>query len=707
MVAGRYGPVTGPLNAASAAFAVASIGYLVELSPWWAVGVALAGALLHEAEAYRRGLPGFTQLHRAAMWFGTGIWTWFGLVGGPYSVSLVASLVAGTGVAIVSAQAAAIHTETLAEQEQRRLRIRKRLDLRDEWMERLERVCNIPGAVGEGLEEWERPDPADPEKTRRTGYSLQVLLPSGGKRWTDVKSRALELAADADLPEGCGVAVRKGKTMRRVIIDVTTVNVFAENAEMPADYSKKSINSPIVLGPKADGSWMQILLRWYCGILIGQTGSGKSNALTVLICQLLRCDDVIVFGIDPNGGKAFKPFLRPWLRGGRKGRPALAWVAPDGSEGNDERAYALVKFLVDSIPVRARAYEKLMEEANDDKIPVSHRVPQIILITDETANLSRRVKALLVELSNRSRAVSIRQLTCALRAIDKGGDGIPTDLLAQGKVRIGMDVQDDSELGYLFGWGGKTPKAEESKGVGTAFVATGKDAPEQAKLLRARPSDAEEFAVQTEHLRPDLDEATVATNPKAWAARWDWLEEADSAPAAPTVTAERQTTAPPSEADAQAAWERLGLPPFGQAPPPKQQQAEPRQADVDAEFRRLAEEQLADVAPAPGSDRGVQVPAELQGRRDVPWLLVRCQEAAGDQARVHMATLAEACGLSSRKLGELLRKVGVEPIGHPVEVDGRSGKGYEVGHILAAMAAIAAGARECPAAVWEAVGPPE
>lgn len=688
---GRFGPLTGPLNAASAAFATASLGHLVYLSPWWAAGVAVAGGLLHEAEAYRRRLPLFTLAHRAAMWAATGVWTWFGLAQGPYSVPLIASLVAGTGVAIVSAQAAAIHTQTLAEQEARRDRVRRRLGVCEDWEDRLERVCNIVGARAEALEDWVNPDPHRPGKTRKTGYSLQVLLPPGGKRWTDIKSRTLELAADADLDEGCGVQVRKGKSARRVILDITTVNVFAETIDMPADYSKRSINEPITIGMKADGALAQIMLRWFCGILIGQTGSGKSNMLTVLICQLLRCDDVLIFGIDPNGGKAFKPFLRPWLQAGREGRPAIEWVAPDGAEGDDERAWALVQFLISAIPRRAGAYEQLMAEHDDDKIPVSHKVPQILLITDETANLSRRVKAGLVELSNRSRSVSIRQLTCALRAIDKGGDGIPTDLLAQGRVRIGMDVQDDAELAYLFGWGNKTPKAEESKGTGTAFVGTGKEAPEQAKAQRALPSVAEEFARQTEHLRPEMDQPTVDADRAAWEGRWDWLGE--NPPATPTPATPRQSTAPPPASDASAAWERLGLPPFGQAQGPGGKS----RMDVDAEFQRMAEEQLADVSPAPPNphEAGVAVPP----------LLLHCQRTAGDALRVHMSTLADACGMTSRRLGELLRMAGIEPIGHPIEVGGRSGKGYEVAHLVSAMVEIASGARECPRQVWEAWPP--
>lgn len=696
---GHFGPVTGPVTAGTTALAVASLGSLPEigLSPWWAAGVAAAGGLLHLAEAVKRGTTGFTKLHRIGEWAGAGVWTWWALGSTPWQVELLAPLVAGTGIAVVSSQAARVYEETVDGRAREEERIRRRIGLAEEWERRIARVCNIQGvdiAKHGALEEWQRPDPARPGNTRSTGYSIEAVLPAGGKRWTDISAKKLELGADADLPEGCGVEVRQGARARRVIIDVTTVNIFGEDVALPADYSKRSINEPLVMGVRADGSLAEVSLRWVCGILIGQTGSGKSNTLTVLITQLLRCDDVVVVGIDPNGGKAFKPFLRPWLKAGREGRPAIEWVAPDGAEGNDDRAWALVNWLVDSIERRAGAYEHLMEEVDDDKLPVSHDLPQIVLITDETASLSRRVKTKLSELSNRSRAVSIRQLTCSLRAIDAGGDGIPTDLLAQGKTRIAMDVTDDNELAYLYGWSKRTPKAEESKGVGTGFAAEGKEVPRQQKTYRAAPSAASDFAVHTEHLRPEVDQVTIDTNRAAWDHRWDWLDEQPTARPSEQVSA---SAAPPASSggdDAAGALQRLGFPGFGNTDT-RTGKAGP--VDYDAEFRRMAEQQLSDVGPAP------EPPAQGQ----VPWLLVRCHEVAGERGRVHMATLAEACGMTSRRLGELLRMVGVEPIDHPVTVDGVKGKGYESAHLMLAMAQIGQGDRECPREVWDALGPPE
>lgn len=686
---GRFGPVTGPVTAASTALAVASVGSLPEvgLSPWWAAGFAAAGGLLHLAEAVRRGTTGFTKLHRCAEWAGAGLWTWWALGSTPWQGDLLVPLAAGTAVAVVSAQAARVYEQTVDERDRAETRIRRRVGVCEEWEDRLARVCHLHGvdiARRGALEEWHRPDPARPGATRTTGYSIEAVLPSGGKRWTDVAAKKLELASDADLPQGCGVEVRPGARSRRVILDVTTVDIFAEDVALPADYSKRSINEPLAMGVRADGSLTEVTLRWACALLIGQTGSGKSNALTVLITQLLRCDDVVIVGIDPNGGKAFRPFLRPWLDGGRKGRPAVEWVAPDGGEGNDERAWALVNWLVDAIDRRAAAYDQRMKDADDDKLPVGRDVPFIAVVTDETASLSRRVKAKLTELSDRSRAASIRQLTCSLRAIDKGGDGIPTDMLAQSKVRMAMDVTDDNELNYLYGYSSRTPKAEESKGVGTGFVAEGRGVPRQQKVYRAAPSAAADFAVHTEHLRPEVDQVTVDTDRTAWDRRWEWVEaHAVDAAAGPAQQAQG--------GGSEDALRRLGFPGFGQAGAAGGQ---PGQVDYDAEFRRLASEQLSDVGPAP----------EPGGR--VPWLLARCHAAAADRPRVHMAVLAEACGLTSRRVGELLRKVGVEPIGHPVDVDGKSGKGYETAHIALAMAMVGQGMRDCPAEVWDAVGPP-
>src|SRR5690606_35813280 len=148
-------------------------------------------------------------------------------------------------------------------------------------------------------------------------------LPSGGYRWADINAKRLELVSDANLPTGCGIEVHPGERAREVIIDVTTVNVLAEDLPLP-QVERRSIYDPVPLGMRPDGRLAEVGLKWSSGVLMGRTGSGRSNQLLSLTSWLVACVDVVIMGIDFNGGGVFRAYLRPWLDGQAE-RPAIDW----------------------------------------------------------------------------------------------------------------------------------------------------------------------------------------------------------------------------------------------------------------------------------------------------------------------------------------------------------------------------------------------
>lgn len=691
---GRFGPFTGPFTAACTALGVAGWGEVAGLSPWYAVAGAGACGLLTLAQDVKRRLPQFARWTHLGAWGFYGWWTWDGLTAGPWSVESLAALGLGTMIATAATKAAAVHTENWRDHVAAVEEVERRRGLKGEWEARISRVCRIKGVRVTGIDEWERPVPGEPDKRRRTGYSVLAELPSGGYRWTDLSSKRLELVSDANLPTGCGIEVRAGEVAREVILDVTTVNVLAEDIPL-GEIERRSIYDPIPIGIRHDGSFLEMSLKWKWALLIGQTGSGKSNQLTAMLSYLLMCDDVVVVGIDFNGGKLFMPYLRPWLRGEAK-KPAIAAVATD-----EEEAIGLLDFLINAIPQRATGYADLMEQEDDDKIPSSPQVPHIVLVTDESNNLPKSVKSRMVELSNRSRGVSIRGLTCALRAVDAGGNGLPIELNAQSAAKVSMQVDGDAELAYLFNWG-KAPRCEEIPGVGFGVGAEEGKVPMVFKGPRTKPSTASEVAKATDSWRPEVDAITVDTNREWWESRWDRAREtwlSGKKPAASSVGARAPSgasSAPPSRppmggvvapgSGGDVAMEAMrkafrdsGLPVPGEdeTPNPK-----PRSGDV--EFDRLVEEQLADVG-AP------------------PRLLIECLEAFKGDSRALMAALADAVDLPSRDLAGLLRQVGIEPLDHPFSRGGKSGKGYERAAFEAAIARIRAGEIAVPDAVRDAL----
>lgn len=618
-----------------------------------------------------------------------GAWTWHALGSTPWDIHALGALGALGVITGITARGAAIHVGTVREHEKKVEEVSRRRGIAGEWERRISKICHMkfsPHSKEEGvtgLDEWVRPVPGEPGKTRVTGYSLLVGLPDNGARWTDINAKRLELASSAKLPEGCGIEVRKGPTQRDAIVDVTTVNVLVEDLPLP-EVERRSIYGPISLGIRPDGRFAEITLKWASAVLVGQKGSGKSNQLVTVMKSLLECGDVVIFGIDFNGGGLFRPYLRPWLDG-KADRPAIDWVATDADE-----ALRMLTFAVNAIQ-RKIAYADLMEQVDDDKVPSSTEVPHIIVISDETADLPPQVKDKLVEISNRGRAASISTLACSLRAVDAGGTGLPIELNKQASVKISMQVDDDSELAYLYSWG-RPPKREEIPGVGFGFYAEEGDKPSLFKGYRTRPSSAREAAAATAGWRPVLDEATIDMGGReVYEGRWErakqsWLSGKKQVAApkaspgsgggpsrqAPAGTASAADAAGQTHAAVTQIFADLGIEVPDVGP------AKPGPTPRDAVFDRIVEQDLADVS--------------------VPRLVSVAIEACGGEGLVHMAEVGRRLGLDSRRVGELMRMVGVEPRKSPW----RGGRAYERDVLVAAADRVRRRLQDVPDEVWAA-----
>ncbi|GAA1454213.1 hypothetical protein [Nocardiopsis tropica] len=685
---GHYGPISGPFTAACTSLAVAGWGDVVGLSPWYAVAGAGACGLLTLAMDVKRKLPVFARVTHLGAWVFHGWWTWGALAAStPYSVDGIATLATGTAVAVVAAQAASVHTENVREHLALVAEEERKDGIAGEWISRISRVCNIKGVKVPGIDPWKRPVPGSPGETRETGYSLTVELPSGGYRWTDISSKRLELVSDANLTTGCGIEVRAGGTAREVIIDITTVNVLAEDLPLPGDFDKATFYDPIRFGITPDGQYAEVSLKWASGILIGQKRSGKSNQLVTLMSQILACDDVLIWGIDFKGGGVFKPYLKPWLTG-EVDRPAIDWVATD-----EQEAIRMLDMAIAGIPARVIGYDELMDSEDDDKVPSSHQVPHILFITDETNNMPRSIKDRLVAVSNVGGGASVSTLVCALRAVDAGGNGLPIELNAQARVKMSMQVDGDQELAYLFNWG-KAPRCEEIPGVGFGVYGEEGGIPRLFKGFRAKPSAAKDAAVKTADRRPVLDEVTRNVQVDGeYDSRWErakatWLA-GKQAPQRAATGASQGASADPFRPT-----------PGGPTPDPS------RAGDVAEEAARKA---FADAGlpypgdapqePQPPSDDGFDgIASDTLSDLQVPRLLTVGRDMAAEEGLVPMADLAARFGLTSQRLGKLLRQVGVEPRQSPW----RGARAYEQEAFVLVIEGIRSGHLAAPDEVWAA-----
>ncbi|MDS1271556.1 hypothetical protein RIF23_14750 [Lipingzhangella sp. LS1_29] len=673
----QQGPALGAVNAASAALAVASVGTLPEvgLDWWWPAAAGAVGATASVTRSATSGQPWGARIFRGARWVGYTGWTAATLAtGGPWDLTTLGILAGGTTAAAVLQPVFRSYEIAAQDRQQAEDRIRTRRGLAGAWEARINRICKFakPGVRVTDIAEWNMPDPhsTEPDATRQTGMSIVVELPAGGGSWKTLAAKSEELASDADLPDGCGIEVASHGSRRRVVLFVSQVDALAEDIPAGDDYSPLSIYDDMPVGMYRTGDYAHINLKWSAAALIGATGSGKSAHLSLVMRQLLRCTDTIVMGIDFNGGKAFKPFLQPWLDG-RTSKPAIDWVAT-----TEKEAKKMLDFLLRANEVRSHRYSDLMAQVNDDKVPSTPAIPHVTVITDETADLPMSVKNKLVELSNRSRGASIRPLTCALRAVSEGGQQVPKPLLAQASVRTAMRVNEDDELRRLFGYVRGLPKADEMPEPGYGLIQPHPSTPPRIfRGFLVKPSDSDDVAVATDERRPVLDEATINAGRDDYTKRWQRAHEAGwlgtKPPAAPR-NEPRPPQPPPVEETAERPLslrlDEIDLKGAAQKARQRRQELEEknRETGIDrCEIDVAFDELTADLEPAHGSGT-------------VPRILEIALEQATDRG-VHTKVLENATGLPATQIRDLLEQIGLTPADpfrmHP-GADAAKNRGY-------------------------------
>lgn len=531
-----HGPVSGTLNAAYSALAVAAVGNETGLPPAWVLGAAGVGALgstIAGASAEEPLTKG-AILTRAGGWAAAGVWsTWALSQPSIWSWSIVGPLFACTcGFASV-AGAIGRKKRRKEEREAKAFEALTRVRLGREWIERFDRVCGVKGCEVLAVEQWTDED----GKETGAGFDLDVMLPQGGSSWRSLARSSDELAADADLPEGCGIEVRSGASRRRAIVQVQMVNALLTGVDVPLDASELDFNKMFDIGVLRDGGLAKICIREFSAMLVGTKRTGKTNQLLAVMTRLLRMPNLLVWVIDFNGGGVALQWLRAWDALGRPGRPPIDWVAADVDE-----AARMGQAAVRIAKARKTDYADLMAEKDTDLLPLSDEIPGILIVTDEGAEVyanvnHRKAADPMKEVLRIAGASGVNQLNCFLRATaDTTGDTI---IKSQSTVRIGMRMSDEAEMSYLLGWrSGVTPQDMPDRGYGALSMDESKPA-SVFRGYRVLPSHQKWFVEHTAQYRMNagMDQVSLTAAGDVYTDRWERAEFVfNSAIKAPQVT---------------------------------------------------------------------------------------------------------------------------------------------------------------------------
>ncbi|MCM1943156.1 hypothetical protein NC239_33635 [Streptomyces sp. G3] len=549
----KHGPVTGPINTGLATLAVGYGGHTAGM-PWeWAALTAGAGLIGTHIAGRRHKVTSATLALRAAGWLAAGGWCSWAIVEGPWTSTTLGALLAGV-LGLGAAMAGAHHVEEKAEAQRveqeaaaRRATLDgKRQKIADEWEDRIVRVCHGTVVTIVGVEVWESGG----------GFSLDGECGAGGTRWKDIAVCKEQLAADARLPEGCGVEVEAGAHRGAVLIHVSTVNHLVDDVPYPPDYSPLTVNQPAPIGVRRDGQPEGPVNRQASMLLVGQRGSGKTNLMNVMIANQCRMVDSITWVIDLNGGGLALKWMRAWAAAGKPGRPPVDWVAD-----TPEKARGMAAALVRVAKARKVGYQDREIAANDDKLPVDHEVPEIRVFNDEGAEIfstrSRRNETLrgiaddLVQTLEIARAAAVNETTSGLRATQ---DVISDpQILKQSTFKAGMKVADDAELNYFFGYN-HNASAEDAPYPGCALVRDGDGQVHPLKVYRLQPAQILDIVKATADRRPELDELSRRAAGEAYEQRWMNTDHLFGGPMPEPAAVEPESVAPPKGRGVTADW---------------------------------------------------------------------------------------------------------------------------------------------------------
>ncbi|NUV74119.1 hypothetical protein [Streptomyces fungicidicus] len=655
-----HGPVTGALSATTGALALATTGAATGMPPSWALAAGAAGALGHGLAAVRRRLPGRTIATRASTWLVAGGWTTWAVATGPLSWTALGSL-ATLGVGIGAATASAhLHEEARdleaaasAEREMARQLGAERASIAAEWTDRVQRVCNVTITVV-GVEQW----------ASGAGYSIDAQLPPGGTTWDAIARCSPALSGDARLPHGCTATATPGIDQGRVIIDVTTRNVLADETAYPADYSPLSLLTGIPWGYRSNAEEILVHLREQCALVVGPTGSGKTNMVHDILAGFARCTDVLTWVIDLNAGSAGLPWVRPAL--GVDGvNPGVDWLAADPAE-----AMAMLEAAIKVAKTRKVEYQQLMADANTDLLPISSQIPQVMLVIDEGAEIlaspdreMRKLGEKILEVIRIARAMGVRTVLTALGSTGTVLGNLMIRREAKTRVALTGGETEGMDLSKMFP-GSRGLRVDQAPYKGSGFISTPTSPAGLFKTWRITPHQIADIVRATSDRHPTLDAPSAKAAGRVYAERWNTDRIAWVGTSTPTPPAPPALPAPGPAGGLNLSAHRNQQPSAGAGTADEDALAKLFREQIDAEFATAPEPRpgpKAEPRAASGlnlsAHRDQQPPADTDaGAKDAALVLIERAGKAGTGASALARQLHPDYGTARSTVHEWLQE---------------------------------------------------
>ena len=506
----RQALVLGPLIT-GAVYAVGTLAATLRL-PALAVivGCLAVGAVLVMA-ALLRAKNGLSAIHGCACGIVAAGWLAYACRSAPWSWTAAVALLVPAAILIPLYPVIRERGDLAAEKARRDAEAAAAAQEQNKWPDLLARIGHS-GIKFAGQED------------TLAGYMVHLRLPGSGRVTYSALAPATEqLEVAARLRHG-SLRFERGNQAHKVILHVAVRDVLAETIPFPAGQGTLSITRPMPLGLFEDGQVCAVTLREIATLIVGLRGSGKSNLLNVLLAQLARCADVLIFAIDLKGGRMAAPWIEPWLAG-RTPKPVVDWLATDREE-----AERMLRALLRAVNARSRS------GSGGEKIIPSPRQPAILLVCDEIAvilgigvggprtslegvtNATLAGLATQLVMTGRSEAIDLIMATQRGTATMTGS----ADLKSQCGLRIGLGVASEADARLIIPDDVRiAADLARLRHPGTGIVQQGKlGRVVPAKFYRIEHESISQIAERYGPIRPGPDKLLEDALGEDYASRW-------------------------------------------------------------------------------------------------------------------------------------------------------------------------------------------
>ncbi|NEY37039.1 hypothetical protein GTU99_33825, partial [Streptomyces sp. PRKS01-65] len=281
-------------------------------------------------------------------------------------------------------------------------------------------------------------------------------------------------------------------------------NVLEQERTYPAEYGPLSLHTGIPWGYRTNAEEIRAYLREQCALIVGPTGSGKTNLVHSILAGFARAEDVLTWVIDLNAGSAGLPWVLPALNGeidtgeGKPVRPGIDWLA-----GTFDEAMTMLDVAVRVAKQRKMGYQDVLAKANTDLLPISPKIPQIMLVIDEGAEIlaspDRQVRKLgekILEVIRIARAMGIRTVLTALGATGSVLNNLMIRREAKVRVALTGGETEGMDLSKMFP-GSRGLRVDQAPYKGAGFMGTPESAAALFKAWRILPNQIRDIIAAT------------------------------------------------------------------------------------------------------------------------------------------------------------------------------------------------------------------